>query len=371
MTVASDLAGTLLTSLTNRKDIDVPNIDVTGNPFNQPDNSGEAHTSITKFEPENLTAGEVGGDGIFDKLMASLVAHLKTEFSANRISGAEYTKAYQAIVAQALQTSLSFLMSRDQVYWQTLLAKKQAQQAEVQLAQGRVELETARVMNARAKYEAETAAAQYAAAQMQVALLDAQYRQTEAEIANLGKQGQLIDSQISISVVDKATKEYELANTLPTQKELIVSQTDLVKKQIETADLQKIGIGYDNAAKTYTNENILPQQKLGLEKDNATKAYQLSDLLPAQKGMIVAQTANADADKQLKDYQRTDILPAQKLLYEEQRQSYVKDAMIKTAKMWSDVFITLKTMDIAITADQFNSANMDSVLSNLRQGIAI
>lgn len=285
MTASSDLSITLLTSLLTGKSIPVPNVPVTEGAFAQPGTTGALYTSISKLDNDDLTTGIVGGEGVFDKLMVSIVAHLKEEFKANRISGAEYTKAYQVLVAQALQTAASYVMSREQAYWQTVLAQQQAQTAEVQGRQARIELETARVTKVKAQYEAETASVQYAAAKMQVTLLDAQYE--------------------------------------------------------------------------------------GLQKDNLTKQYTIDYMLPIQKSLLEAQTANVVSDRQLKDYQRTDILPAQKNLYVEQKDSYVKDAKIKSAKMWTDVYITMKTMDIAISADQFNGANLDSVLSNLRNAVSI
>ena len=400
MTVASDISTTLLNTLTSGKNIVVPNPDVTGGNFAQPDATGYLYTPVDKLEYTDLTTGVVGGGGMFDKIMMSLVAHLKEEFKANRISGSEYTKAYQAMVAQALQTATSFLMSQDQAYWQVVLAQKQAQTAAIQQAQARVELETARAVHARSKYEAETAAAQYAAAQLQIALLDAQHtvavKQAEglgienqtktyqlanilpAELAQTTAQTGLINTQKSGVEAETAARIYTTANILPlevtkatVQNAHIVAQTDLVTQQKAVAQAQAIGVGYDNAGKLYNNEQILPQQKLGLERDNTIKQYQVTDLLPAQKSLVLSQTSNADSDKQLKDYQRTDILPAQKALYTEQKDSYVKDAKIKSAKMWTDVFITLKTMDIAITADQFNNANMDSVLTSLRNSVQI
>lgn len=283
MTTSSDLSTQLLTSLLTGKNITVPNVPVSDGDFTQPVKTGYLYTEINRLKNEDLTTGLVGGEGVFDKLMVSIVAHLKTEYTANRISGAEYTKAYQVLVAQALQTATSFLMAREQSYWQTVLAQEQAQAAEIQKVQARIELETARVTKAKAQYDAETASAQYSGAKLQLAILDAQYE--------------------------------------------------------------------------------------GLQKDIATKDYTNTQMLPAQKSMIEAQTSNAISDKLLKDFQRTDILPAQRDLYNEQKESYVKDAKIKIAKMWSDVFITMKTMDIAISVPQFEGAKMDNLLTNLRSAV--
>jgi len=80
----------------------------------------------------DLTSGTVGGTGLFDKLMVSLVVHLKVEYDANRISGAEYTKAYVGIVGAALQTAQQFLVASEQVYWGSLTAEAQIANLELQ-----------------------------------------------------------------------------------------------------------------------------------------------------------------------------------------------------------------------------------------------
>jgi hypothetical protein len=78
-----------------------------------------------KIAITDLTTGAVDGTGVFDKIMASLVVQLKVEYAANRIAGAEYTKAYIGIVGAALQTAQQFLVAADQAYWSDLTAEAQ------------------------------------------------------------------------------------------------------------------------------------------------------------------------------------------------------------------------------------------------------
>jgi hypothetical protein len=82
--------------------------------------------AVVKIAFTDLTTGvPVSGTGVFDKLMVSLTAHLKVEYEANRISGAEYTKAYIGIVSAALQTASSFLVAAEQTYWQAQVQEAQ------------------------------------------------------------------------------------------------------------------------------------------------------------------------------------------------------------------------------------------------------
>mgnify|MGYP000439303871 CR=1 FL=1 len=57
----------------------------------------------------------------------------------------------------------------------------------------------------------------------------------------------------------------------------------------------------------------------------------------------------------------------QKDLYDQQIDSFVKDAKHKTAKMYLDGWITQKTLDEGLNApDQLTNTNIDAVLAALR-----
>ena len=79
---------------------------------------------ISKLTLPDLTTGTLAGTGTFDGLMRSVKAHLMEEFSAGRITGGEYTKAYIALVQVAMANALQFLLSKDQTYWTAVTAQK-------------------------------------------------------------------------------------------------------------------------------------------------------------------------------------------------------------------------------------------------------
>ena len=57
----------------------------------------------------------------------------------------------------------------------------------------------------------------------------------------------------------------------------------------------------------------------------------------------------------------------QKDLYDQQIDSFIKDAQHKTAKMYSDAWVTQKTLDEGLAPPtQFNEANINSVLAGVR-----
>lgn len=281
---ADTLANTLLPSLIAGKTFNFPVVDLSNALFAQPVASGVFYENPSLLEVTNLTTGSVGGDGVFDKVMSSLKAHLKEEYNANRITGAEYTKAYTNTVSTALQIAVQFLLGRDQAHWQAMLLQQQAKIAQTEAVKARVELETARFMNVRASYEAATLEASYAVTKIKLASEDAAY-------GNLLAQG--------------------------------------------------VGI-------TYTNTYILPEQKA---------------LLGEQVEVQRAQTVDTRRDAGTV----TGTLGKQKDLYSQQITSYQRDAETKVAKMFTDSWITQKTIDEGLLAPtNFSNTTLDTVLSKLR-----
>ena len=53
----------------------------------------------------DLTSATLDGQGVFDVLMKAAATHLESEFSKNRIKGAEYSEVYLGAMTQVLQTA--------------------------------------------------------------------------------------------------------------------------------------------------------------------------------------------------------------------------------------------------------------------------
>lgn len=295
---ADALANSLLTNLTAGIDFTLPTINIDDALFEQPGTTGPLYDPVERLTVDHLTTGQVDGTGVFDKLMTSLVAHLKVEYQANRISGAEYTKAYVGIVAQALQTAQQFLLAKDQAYLSALLVQAQARAAEVELITARVNLASAKVMLARGQYEAETAKVNYGLTKIKIATEDITYD-------NLVAQGAGID--------------------------------------IQNENLTKQGVGLD-----FTNTYILPKQETLLAEQTEVQRAQTSDT--RSDGATVA-----------------GAIGKQKDLHSQQIDSYKRDSETKVAKIFSDAWITQKTIDEGLLAPtQFNNANIDAVLTKIR-----
>jgi hypothetical protein len=278
---------------------------------------------ITGPANSDLTTGVVGGTGTFDVLMASISAHLGAEYAKGRITGADYTKTYIELVQAALQTALQFVLQADTSYWQT-------QQAQIAAITGRVQLETAKVQNAAEQYNLTNILP------TQVGLVTAQTSQINAETANA--QYQLTN----ILPIQYAVAEYNLATTLP-------AQTALTTVQTETSN--------------YQLSNILPAQY-------ATAEYQLNSMLPAQLVMVNeqmeaqrAQTLDVRADGSAV----AGSIGTQKLLYAQQITSYQRDAEVKASKLFTDAWVTQKTLDDGVTPPNgFTNASLDTILTALK-----
>jgi len=63
---------------------------------------------------ESLTEGKVDGNGVFDKMIAAAKIHLQEEFNAGRLVGGDYANAYMSTMAATMQSSVQFLMNRQQ-----------------------------------------------------------------------------------------------------------------------------------------------------------------------------------------------------------------------------------------------------------------
>ena len=283
------LANTLLPALIAGKTFTIPTVDPSLPIFAQPGSTGPLHDAVSPIDVAQFTSGNVGGEGAFDVIMSSVKAHLKEEYAAGRISGAEYSKTYIGLVTAAMSTAAQLLLSKDQSYWQALLVQQQAKIAEAEAVKARVELETARYGLVTKQYEAASAEVSYALTKIKLSVEDATF-------GNLVGQGKGIE---------------------------------------------------------FTNAYILPLQR---------------NLLAEQIEVQRAQTLNTRTDGQTVVGQ----LGKQKDLYNQQITSYQRDAELKAVKLFTDSWITQKTIDEGLLApNNFTNAQLDVVLSKLRSNLGL
>ena len=355
-TVASDKAKLILESLTAGREFSVPTIDFSDPAFQFP-SAVEMYKEVGKLTIEDLTSGQVDGNGIFDKLMSTVSKHVEHEYEENRITGAEYSTTYIAAMQSAMGYGVQFLLSRDASYWQ-------AQQAQLQAIAARVELETAKVRHALMYIEANTAEANFGLTTMRLANEDVTYDSNLFRYTNLMplEEGMAIKQNTGLEIQNN-TGTYNLSNILPAQL---------------------AGLVADNTTKTYTNSNILPEQWALLQEqvsnagiEGRTGEYNLANILPQQFTNLKEQETLIREQMEVQRAQTQDLrsdnlsvlgsVGKQKELYSQQIDSYKRDAELKAAKVFSEAWTVMKTVDEGLQPPAaFANANLQTILDTIK-----
>ncbi|MNQ52234.1 hypothetical protein D3C85_662400 [compost metagenome] len=144
----------------------------------------------------------------------------------------------------------------------------------------------------------------------------------------------------------------------------------LTKMKVATEE-----VGYCSAK--YNLEVMLPEQLLTVQKANATATYNLATMLPQQLLNLQGQQTLIKEQMEAQRGQTLDlrsdgatvmgVMGQQKLLYAQQITSYKRDAEVKAAKLFTDAWITQKTMDEGLLPPTgFTNASIDTILTALK-----
>lgn len=189
----------LLQKVTEGLDFNVPNVDFNDPAFKLPEALADALQNVPdKISTESLTERSIHGNGVFDAIMEAMENHLKREYEEGRITGAEYTKAYIAMLQSSIQFAVQFLLGKDLAYYQALGAQAQA-------LQGNLDAYTAKVKLAIAQAQAHTTKAQYAAQVLQLAGIEAQTDNAKQQEKLLKEQTEQAHAQVSDTQLDGTT----------------------------------------------------------------------------------------------------------------------------------------------------------------------
>lgn len=223
--------------LTVGKNFTLPPIDFSDAGYELPAQSGPLYEAVDRIQIEDLTTKTVNGSGVFDALMTTISAHLHVEYEKNRITGAEYSKAYTASMGAAMQTAIQFLLGKDQAYWQALMVQSQAQAAQVALITARVGLLTAKVQAYLIQFQAITAEANYALTKLKLATEDQQFALLASQTNLADAQLKLVNEQVEAArgqTVDTRTDGSTITGAMGKQKELLDQQITSYKRDAET-----------------------------------------------------------------------------------------------------------------------------------------
>lgn len=133
------------------------------------------------------------------------------------------------------------------------------------------------------------------------------------------------------------------------------AETTLINEQIETARAQTLDTRQDGLTSI---SGVVGLQKRNLTVDADTKDYNLASTLPTQLALINEQitltSEQGEAERAKTLDNRSDgatvegSVGKQKDLYDQQIDSFIKDAQHKAGKMYLDSWITRKTLDDAV-----------------------
>lgn len=399
MTCGADTTGTALRgSLIEDVPYVIPNVSLTGTPYSVPADSALTAT-ISKLTNSDLTT-DVGGTGTFDALMTGLSAHLRVEYEKNRITGAEYTKAFVALTEAAMAQGISYLVQREGQYWSNLLTQQQAELAEVQVATSRIKLETAKVEHVATQMQAVNLEADYGIKKLQMSKLSSEFCLSEYELNNMmPRKLAMLNSQITGQLINNDTATWNLSTMLPSQHTMILRQID---GQVISNDTATWNLG----TMLPSQHTMVLRQITGQEINNNTATWNLSTMLPSQHAMLLAQitgqntnndgsrynvdyTLPAQLNILLEQYEATraqtldtrsngttvaGTLGAQRRLHNQQVQSYIQDTRIKVSKMYNDLWITMVTINdelIATAPPELRGLNVAAVMADLRVGVEL
>lgn len=365
MAGADTLANQLINSLTNEADFTIPKVDLSGPEWQIPGGANSPiYTAVKPLTEADLTSRDVGGTGLFDGLMAAFNAQIAEQFEKGRITADDYTKAYIAMSDTAMGNAVQFLMNKDQAFWAAQMAQTQAIMARVSLETAKVQLQTARL-------EALNQRANFALTKLRLATESNQYDQGVFQLGTImPKQAQKLDGEVAGQLVENQTASYNLSNILPKQAEKIQAEVD--------------GQSQANLTAIYNLNNILPNQnaKLALEVTGVTIAndialYNKVSMLPAQLQTVLQQRLLLNEQTEAARAQTTDgrsdgiavtgVLGKQKDLYNQQIASYKSDADTKAIKIFSDAWITQKTIDEGVLPpNSFTNGPLETMLSQYK-----
>ncbi|UAT28909.1 virion structural protein [Dinoroseobacter phage vB_DshP-R7L] len=152
------------------------------------------------------------------------------------------------------------------------------------------------------------------------------------------------------------------------------AETTLINEQIESARAQTMDTRTDGLTPI---TGVVGLQKRNLTVDADTKDYNLANTLPTQLALINEQitltTEQGEAERAKTLDNRSDgatvegSVGKQKDLYDQQIDSFIKDAQHKAGKMYLDSWITRKTLDDAVGVPaELSETLVGNVLGSIR-----
>lgn len=339
------------------------------------------------FQIDELTEGSLLGGGVFDVMIATVKAHLREEFDAERIRGTDYANVFAnsvtAIMAQASQYALAksklglelqlLEAQLGKLAADTVLVAKQSALVDVQATR---ENATALQINADTRQTEYVTSfqipSQIAATEAQTSLVTLQEAQTVQQTLNIVAQRDQLDKQTLDIVASTKLKavEFEIQTfnkdfRLP--KELLILDKEIAIKESQVSLAVKELLVKQAQLDISNKEVLLKQNQIDLgtkelalkDKDLAIKAeqllitkYELAYKLPADVVLTEAQsslynqkttTEKAQVDPVV--IQPNSVIDTNNKLIIEQSKTFLRSAQQTAAKLVIDTWTVRHNSD--------------------------
>ena len=397
-------ANALLESLLAGKDFTLPEIDLDDPRFQMPGGlENEIYKPLVRIKNEELTEGKIDGNGILDVLMRTINAQIGSQFEKGRITTATFAEVYIGLVQGAMTTATSFVLGREQTYWQSINAQVAAIQAQVEIAKAKVQVFAI-------KMEALTQQATYALTKVQLAsesmkyclakydlefMTPAQYqlllKQTEGQVIQndtakftlnqmMPTQKLMLEAQKDGVVAETGIKQFQLEFTMPKELELLVGRitgqdldnsikgkqlNELIPLEIQTANRKMELMGVELQSAQFNLNNMLPLQSQGLAAEVSIKQYERSDILPQKREMMIGEKLGKEIENEMLRFRRDYYQPQElsSLSYDAQIKSYTVNNQMPLDNLIKR--FTHEGMQIDNMAKTFNLNNLLPHQSNI------
>ncbi len=271
----------------------------------------------------SLTGGEKEGSGVFDELMRTIKSHVHQELEEGRITEKAYSEVYLGALQFALNSATNYALA-------------------------------------------------YEKANKELAVLDEQIKQNQ-------KQNELLELQKEQLSIANATAKYNLDVMLPAQLLQLKKQTELVVEQVNQATAQTAQITAQIAL-TKKQQDLVDEQ-IRDAKDKHTNPT--GGLNKAQYDKLMAEKAIAD-QKLITEKAQTSssingtavggLIGQEMTLKKNQGDSFLRNAEIQVAKLYSDAFSVMYSTDAEGMDNQafgFGSDESFEVMKKTAAGIGV